>query len=252
MSFLKRMESNLNVQALLRNIAGAISLAENPGRVMRKWREHFNVSQIELAAYLGISPSVVSDYESGRRRSPRVDTIRKFAESLIAIDEKRGGHIVRAFVRLLGEEIPSDVLLDIREFPAPVLSNRFIEYLDCETVVEDTLPAREIFGYTTIDSLRAILKLAPEQMLKLYGATPHRAAIFTNVSTGRSPMVAIRTSQIGLGDAVRPSIVILHGLKKVDEVARKIAEMENIPLFLLKIEDIDVLIKTLRKFKVEM
>ncbi|MFX1473921.1 MAG: helix-turn-helix domain-containing protein [Promethearchaeota archaeon] len=246
------MESRINVQALLRNIAGAISLAENPGRVMRKWREQFNVSQNDLAEYLGISPSVVSDYESGRRRSPRVDTIRKFVESLIAIDEKRGGQIVRGLMRLLGEEIPSDVLLDMREFPAPVLSKRFIDYLGCETVVEDPLPSREIFGYTTIDSLRAILQLAPEQMMRLYGATPHRAAIFTNVSTGRSPMVAIRTSQMGLGTAFRPSIVILHGLKEVDEVARKIAEKENIPLFLLKIEDIDVLIKTLRKFKVEM
>lgn len=246
------MESSTDVKALLRNIAGAISLAESPGRVMRKWREQFNVSQNELAGYLGISPSVVSDYESGRRRSPRVDTIRKFAESLIAIDEKRGGQIVRAFIRLLGEEIPSDVLLDIREFPTPVLSKQFIDYLDCETVVEDSLPSREIFGYSAIDSLRAILQLAPEQMLKLYGATPHRAAIFTNVSTGRSPMVAIRTSQMGLGTAVRPSVVILHGLKEVDEVARKIAEMEKIPLFLSKIEDIGVLIKTLRKFKVEM
>ncbi len=246
------MVSKMNIQALLRNIAGEISLAENPGRVMRKWREQFNVSQNVLAEYLGISPSVVSDYESGRRKSPRVDTIRKFAESLIAIDERRGGHIVRAFIRLLDEEIPSDVLLDTREFLVPILSKQFIDFLDCEVVVEDSLPSREIYGYTAIDSLRAILQLSPEQMLRLYGATPHRAAIFTNVSTGRSPMVAIRTSQMGLGTAVRPSIVILHGLKEVDEVARKIAEMEKIPLFLLKIEDIDVLIKTLRRFQVEM
>ncbi|MHA2315052.1 MAG: helix-turn-helix domain-containing protein [Candidatus Hermodarchaeia archaeon] len=47
---------------------------------MRKWREQFGVAQHDLAKQLGISPSVISDYESGRRKSPRVDTIRKFAE----------------------------------------------------------------------------------------------------------------------------------------------------------------------------
>ena len=124
---------------LLRNVAGEITLAENPGRVMRKWREQFAVAQHELAVHLNISPSVISDYESGRRRSPRVETIRKFTESLIAIDEKRGGQIVAAFSRLLGHEIPSDILLDIREFPAAIPAKQFTDYLECETIVEDVI-----------------------------------------------------------------------------------------------------------------
>lgn len=237
---------------LLKSIAGEITLAENPGRVMRKWREQFGVAQHELAVRLGISPSVISDYESGRRRSPRVETIRKFAECLVAIDESRGGQIVGAFVRLLGAEIPSDILLDIREFPKAIPTKLLTDHLACKTVVEDVVPDREIFGYTTIDSLRVILQLTPEQMLKLYGATPHRAAIFTHVSTGRSPMVAIRTSQIGLGTGVRPSIVILHGPKEVDPVACKIAEVERIPLYLSTIEDTESLVRKLRTFKPEV
>ncbi|MFX1509697.1 MAG: helix-turn-helix domain-containing protein [Promethearchaeota archaeon] len=234
---------------LLRSIAGEITLAENPGRIMRKWREQFGVAQHELADHLGISPSVISDYESGRRKSPRVETIRKFAESLISIDESRGSQIVKAFIRLLGQEIPSDILLDIREFPAAIPVKLLTDHLECKTVVEDIIQDREIFGYTTIDSLRAILQLSPEQMLKLYGATPHRAAIFTRVSTGRSPMVAIRTSQMGLGPAVRPSVVILHGPKKVDSVACKIAEVEKIPLYLSSIKETEDLVKRLRNFK---
>lgn len=237
---------------LLRSIAGEIALAENPGRVMRKWREQFGVAQHELANILGISPSVISDYESGRRKSPRVETIRKFAESLIAIDESRGGQVAKAFIRLLGDEIPSEILLDIREFPAAIPVKMLTEHLDCKTIVEDVITGREIFGYTTIDSLRVILQLTPEQMLKLYGATPHRAAIFTHVSTGRSPMVAIRTSQIGLGPAVRPSVVILHGPKKVDSVACKIAKVEKIPLYLSTIKETDALIRRLRNFKPEV
>jgi putative transcriptional regulator len=234
---------------LLRSIAGEITLAENPGRIMRKWREQFGVAQHELANHLGISPSVISDYESGRRKSPRVETIRKFAESLISIDESRGGQIVKAFIRLLGQEIPSDILLDIREFPAAIPVELLTDHLECKTVVKDVIQNREIFGYTTIDSLRAILQLSPEQMLKLYGATPHRAAIFTRVSTGRSPMVAVRTSQMGLGPAVRPSVVILHGPKEVDAVACKIAEVEKIPLYLSGLKETEDLVRKLRNFK---
>ena len=235
---------------LLKTIAGEITLAENPGRVMRKWREQFNVAQHDLASHLDLSPSVISDYESGRRKSPRVETIRKFAESIIAIDESRGGQIVQAFIRLIGQDIPSDILLDIREFPSAILAKKLTDFLECKTIVEDVVQNREIFGYTTIDSLRVILQLTPEQMLKLYGATPNRAAIFTRVSTGRSPMVAIRTSQIGLGPAVRPSVIILHGPKNVDPVACKIAEVEKIPLYLSKIKETSELVKKLRKFSI--
>lgn len=237
---------------LLRSIAGEITLAENPGRIMRKWREQFSVAQHELALHLGISPSVISDYESGRRKSPRVETIRKFAESLINIDESRGGQIVKTFTRLLGQEIPSDILLDIREFPAAIPAKLLTDHLECKTIVSDVIQDREIFGYTTIDSLGVILRLSPDQMLKLYGATPHRAAIFTRVTTGRSPMVAIRTSQMGLGSAARPSIVILHGPKKVDAIACKIAEVEKIPLYLTPLKETDDLIRKLRTFKPEV
>jgi predicted transcriptional regulator len=65
-------------------------------------------------------------------------------------------------------------------------------------------------------------------------------------------MVAIRTSQIGLGSAVRPSVVILHGPTKVDEVACKIAKVERIPLYLSTIKELDLLIRKLRAFKPEV
>jgi len=239
-------------ESLLRTIAGEITLAENPGRTMRKWREQFEVAQHDLAKHLGISPSVISDYESGRRKSPRVETIRKFAESLLEIDTSRGAQLIKAFTRLIGHEIPSDILLDIREFPAAIPASRLTSYLECRNIIEDETSDRELFGYTTIDSLKAILQLTPQQMRKLYGATPNRAAIFTHVTTGRSPMVAIRTSQMGLGASVRPSIVILHGPKKVDPVACKIAAVEKIPLYLSTIKDTDSLVRKLRSFNPEV
>ena len=47
-------------------MAGEITISEDPGAAIRKWREEFGVSKHELATYLDISPSVISDYESGR------------------------------------------------------------------------------------------------------------------------------------------------------------------------------------------
>jgi predicted transcriptional regulator len=37
----------------------------------------FKISQTELADHLKLSPSVISDYESGRRKSPGIQTIKK-------------------------------------------------------------------------------------------------------------------------------------------------------------------------------
>jgi len=83
-----------------------------------------------------------------------------------------------------------------------------------------------IYGYTIIDSLKAILELLPDQFHKIYGRSTARALIFTGVSTGRSPMVAVRVSHL------KPGAVILQGIdsSEVDGVARRIAELERIPL----------------------
>ncbi|MBR9707522.1 MAG: helix-turn-helix domain-containing protein, partial [Candidatus Diapherotrites archaeon] len=47
------------------SMAGEIAISKAPGKSMRKWREIFNVTQTELADYLKISPSTISDYEGG-------------------------------------------------------------------------------------------------------------------------------------------------------------------------------------------
>ena len=45
-------------------IAGEITLSSDPGKAIRKWREEFKLSQHQLADAMGISHSVISDYES--------------------------------------------------------------------------------------------------------------------------------------------------------------------------------------------
>jgi hypothetical protein len=56
-------------EVLARRIAGEIILSARPGATMRKWRELFAVSQLSLSEVMKLSSSVISDYDSGRRKS---------------------------------------------------------------------------------------------------------------------------------------------------------------------------------------
>ena len=58
------------MEQLAVTIAGEITLSKDPGGSMKKWREIFGISQTELADYLKVSSSTISDYEGGRRKSP--------------------------------------------------------------------------------------------------------------------------------------------------------------------------------------
>ena len=83
-----------------------------------------------------------------------------------------------------------------------------------------------IWGYTVIDSMKAIIEMLPDQFQKIYGRSTARVLIFTGVRSGRSPMVAVRVSNL------KPGAVVLQGMEPadVDLIAVKIAQVENIPL----------------------
>jgi len=247
---LRCMELSESLQRLAEAMAGEICLAENdPGAVMRRWREHFQISQKHLAKHLSVSPSVISDYESGRRKSPRVDTIRRFVEGLIEMDAVNGGRVVMALEKLVAPEIASDAILDSREFTVPIPARLLVERLDCKVLTHNSLLDRDVYGYTALDSVKAIVSLTPQQLLRLYGGTTQRIAILTNVSTGRSPMVAIKASQIGTSIAVKPAAVILQGVKELDPLAVKIADSIHLPLCVSEFKSAESLVKKLRSFE---
>lgn len=209
-------------------IAGEIALSKDPGSSMRKWRELFGVSQAELAQYLGISPSTISDYESGRRKSPGIGVVRRFVEALIAIDQSRGGKIVKQLERQVVkgyERAP----FETHEFYTAIPAEEFIRRINGNVVVhEEVVPNTKIFGYTLIDSVRTITEVPVQEYMKLFGATPQRALVFTGVTTGRSPMIALKVGKFAV-DMV-PAMVVLQGITTPDVVAQKIAENEGILL----------------------
>jgi putative transcriptional regulator len=83
--------------------------------------------------------------------------------------------------------------------------------------------------------------MTSDEFTKLYGWTTERALIFTQVSRGRSLMIAIRVK------GLKPALIVLHGPASVDDpVAIKLAEVERIPLILSKAESVESMIRGLR------
>jgi putative transcriptional regulator len=230
-----------NIRGLLaEKIAGEITLSQNPGDTLRKWRRNFGVTQTELSGFLGISPSVISDYESGRRRSPGILIVSKIIDALLKIDEQRGCNVLRAYESMFGDLLGLGAVCSVCEYAEPMLLSEFQLRINGNLICGRTdVP---INGYTIIDSFKAIIELLPDQFYKIYGRSTARALIFTGVSRGRSPMVAVRVSNL------KPGAVVLQGLEPedVDPVAKRIAEVENIPLIATKISA-DELSSTLNK-----
>lgn len=220
---------------LAEKVAGEITLSQNPGETLKKWRGNFGITQTELSNQLGISPSVISDYESGRRKSPGIQIIRKIIDALLAIDDIHGGSVIRAYSTMMSDGGNLGQVCCICEYHEPVTLSEFTKRIDAYLVCGCTDDAY-IYGYTIIDSLKAILELLPDQFHKIYGRSTTRALIFTGVTSGRSPMVAVRVSSF------KPGAVILHGMEphQVDDVARKIANLERIPLLTTNISAEDL------------
>jgi len=233
------MEESSSIKEILaRRIAGETILSSSPGSTLRKWREIFNTTQTRLAEKLRISPSVISDYEN-ERRLPGALFIRRFVLALISIDEEEGGRFLEELARLAVTS--TDAIIDVREFPVSVEGRRVSEAVKGVPVACENLLQRGIYGYTILDSIKFIQILSSTDAYKIFGATTERALVFTNVTTGRSPMVAVRVHPL------KPRMVIVHGPEKVDELAIRLAEVERIPLILSKMSSVDELVIALSK-----
>jgi len=201
-------------------IAGEICLSDEPGKTIRKWREQFKISQQELSKHLGVSPSVISDYEAGRRKSPGIATVRKIVDAFLDIDEKTGGSILKQY----SLASKTDSIISIKEFAVEVLASALVDKIDGENLTPAISLDRHIHGYTVIDSVRAITSLSSFDYLKIYGWSSQRALVFTGVKFGRSPMIAIRAHPL------KPALVVYQKPEQVDELAIRLAELEGIPL----------------------
>jgi len=226
------------VLLIAKRIAGDIVFSDDPPSTLKKWREYFEVSQADIARFMRISPSVISDYEKGRR-VPGVRFVQRYVAALLESDKLKGWRRVSSMAASLGM-IPG-VVLDMMEFSRPLSLDEFVEVVKGVLLTPEVRSDRLVYGYTMVDSIKTILTLSGIQYSVLFGMTPERAIIFTKVQAGRSPMVAVRVSP------VKPSVVVIHGPRdKVDVLAVEIARRDNIPLILSLAKDVEELKSLLR------
>ncbi len=218
-------------EELATRIAGEIVLSSSHGMTMKKWREIFGATQKDISSRLGVSTSVISDYEGGRRSSPGADMIGRIVTAMMEFDESQGSRVLKTFSRsLVGRDFGGASIMDMREFSVPVSVEQLCQAIDGQILVRGERE-KDIYGYTAIDGPKAILELSSEEFLRIYGLTSERALVFMGITTGRSPFVAIRVSPI------KPGLVVIQGPEKVDRLGIKIAEKERIPVILSPIED---------------
>ena len=205
---------------LTRRMAGEIVVSDSPGETLRKWREIFQLSQKQLASLLGVNPSVVCDFEKGRRRSPGIGTVRRLVETMVSYDRAHGGRIV---TNMEGQQ-GNSAITSIQEFAIGLPIASIVEAAGGKVLAGEEELERPIYGYTIVDALRAITTFSGANFGQMYGWSNERALFFTGVKFGRSPMIAVRAHP------VKPRMVCYIQPGSVDKLAAKLAEMERIVL----------------------
>jgi len=225
---------------LAEKMAGEITLSDSPGHALKKWRMNFETAPGLLAERLGVSPSVISDYESGRRKSPGTAVVGKIVDTLLAIDEENGAKHIQKFSTMLFANVEDNVIYDLHEYDAAIPLQKFADAIGCALLCGSM--DQVIFGYTVINSLNAIMQLSSDEFNRIYGWSTERALVFTNVSTGKSPMVAIRVTPF------KPRCVVLQGIDAADvhPFVPKMAEKDRITVLCTSM-DVDKIVSTLRE-----
>jgi putative transcriptional regulator len=220
-----------------KKIAGDMIYERDFPLALRRWREIFKVSQTELAKQLKVSPSVLSDYEKGRRKSPGVKTVVKIIDALIDIDTIRGSPTINTLSALKTAPKRNGVM-KIVEFKDPIPVKSFCKQIDAKLVVD--LPF-SIHGCTIIDAQKAIVEMSAEEFIQFFGEFPERAFIFTNVRSGKPAMVAVKVGRL-YAKMLKPRLIVMHKPKRLSKTVVKIAENEKIALATTKM-DLDKIIQ---------
>ena len=197
-------------------IAGEVTMSPRPGAMLRKWRQEFGLGVSDLSTAMAVSPSVVSDYESGRRR-PGVAFVRRSVDAMLGLATRSGTRAERYPPEVL-EAIPAQA-----ELSRPITATDFLRRIGGRALTKKAHP-RQVRGYTLIDSVKAITGLSGQDYLRIFGASTERALIFTGVKYGRSPMIAIRTHPL------KPAMVVYVRPGQVDPLAIQLAELDNVLL----------------------
>jgi putative transcriptional regulator len=224
------------VESVAKRISGDIVWSENPGTAMRKWRETFGISQSELARILGVSQSVIADYERNRRQ-PGSAFVKKFVEGLIEADSKRGFKIVNELGKVFSLNFP--FIVDMKDFVSPMTLQDVVVAVDGVPLCTD-IDNIQVYGYVITDSVKAITSLSGMEFYQFLSITFNRILVFTKVTSGRSPMIALKIAPI------KPKLVVLHRPIRMDPLAILMANREGINVIVSTKRTEEELIKGLK------
>jgi putative transcriptional regulator len=149
--------------------------------------------------------------------------------ALLDIDEARGGDHIRQYARVLSAGFESDIVHDLREYPTTIPLSRFYDAIGATEVQSGG--ESHISGHTVINSIAAITRLSSEEFYRLYGQSTSRALVFTEITRGESPLVAMRVV------TPTPNAVVLQGITE-DELwqhAPKLARADGFSLAVTEI-----------------
>ncbi|WWQ61838.1 helix-turn-helix domain-containing protein [Sulfolobus tengchongensis] len=229
------------IETVAKRIAGDIVWSKELAGALRKWREMFNVSQGELSREMGIKQSVIADYERGRRQAGS-EFIKRYVSALLSIDMRRGYKVVKELAKMFGINFP--FIVDMRDFGLPIGVDELVKAVD-GVIVNSFVTERKIYGYIVTDSIKAILSLSGLEFYQVLSMMVNRVVVFTRVSSGRSPMIALKVAPI------RPPIVVFHRPVKLDPLALMLSEVEGINIIVSTKPSEEDLIKGLRSLLVK-
>jgi len=229
------------IETIGKRISGDIVWSKDVSGSLRKWREMFNVSQGELAREMGIKQSVIADYERGRRQAGS-EFIKRYVLALISIDARRGYKVIKELAKMFGINFP--FIIDMRDFNSPIGIDKLIRAVD-GVVVNSFVADKKIYGYIVTDSIRAILSLSGFEFYQVLSMMVNRVVVFTRVSSGRSPIIALKVAPI------RPQIVVFHRPIKLDPLALMLSEVEGINIIVSTKPTEEDLIKGLKSLLAE-
>lgn len=216
---------------LAERIAGEVVWSGEPGATLRKWRSDFGIAQSALATELDVSPSVVSDYESGRREHPGIGFVRRYVEALLDIDQRQGSDRIRQFARVMDAGFTGDAVLALREYSRAIPLATIEDATGATRIVDGDRDT--VNGHTVINSIEAISTLSTEEFVRLYGQSTSRVLVFTGVTRGESPLVALRVV------SPTPNAVILHGIDK-DALWSHAADLARLDGYALSVTDVSL------------
>jgi putative transcriptional regulator len=81
---------NISARDNLIWIAGSVVLSDNPPQQLKYCRKKCGIKQADLARHMNLTPSVLSDYEKGRRPSPGVKFIKRYLLALYELAKSDG------------------------------------------------------------------------------------------------------------------------------------------------------------------